>query len=178
MGGGCIVWLVTSEVCIRRPHVKGTHLGPQCLLRSISEMESKDDFTFAKLSDINLPITFRMCETMADLSLSLLSARRSSQLEGTRRPPSHSELLEKPELKFHGIALAPYVFRRSHCVVYKIPRSELSDIYVTCQLVADNKPLTIPFRTAFKAFKNGYMYVYRPKELFILTGLSLAGTSG
>jgi hypothetical protein len=38
--------------------------------------------------------------------------------------------------------------------------SELSDIYVTCQLVADNKPLTIPFRTSFKAFKNGYMYVY------------------
>jgi hypothetical protein len=37
--------------------------------------------------------------------------------------------------------------------------SELSDIYVTCQLVADNKPLTIPFRTSFKAFKNGYMYV-------------------
>jgi hypothetical protein len=24
-------------------------------------MESKDDFTFAKLSDINLPVTFRMC---------------------------------------------------------------------------------------------------------------------
>jgi phosphatidylinositol 3-kinase len=36
-------------------------------------------------------------------------------------------------------------------------RRELSDLYVTCQLVADNKPLTIPFRTAFKAFKNAYM---------------------
>jgi phosphatidylinositol 3-kinase len=35
----------------------------------------------------------------------------SSQLEGTRRPPSHTELLEKPELRSHGIAQAPYVSR-------------------------------------------------------------------
>jgi phosphatidylinositol 3-kinase len=85
----------------------------------------------------------------------------SSQLEGTRRPPSHSELLEKPELKFHGIALAPYVtmLDLAMCSVDDDAHSELSDIYVTCQLVADNKPLTIPFRTSFKAFKNGYMYV-------------------
>ena len=33
---------------------------------------------------------------------------------------------------------------------------KLSDLYVTCQLIADNKPLTIPFRTSFKAFKNNY----------------------
>ena len=35
--------------------------------------------------------------------------------------------------------------------------SGLSDIYVTCQLLADNKPLTIPFRTAYKAFTKEYM---------------------
>ena len=35
----------------------------------------------------------------------------------------------------------------------------LSDLYVTCQLVADNKPLTIPFRTSFKAFTKDYTYV-------------------
>ncbi|KAG9315154.1 putative atypical/PIKK/PI3K protein kinase [Chiua virens] len=29
---------------------------------------------------------------------------------------------------------------------------------VTCQLVADNKPLTIPFRTSFKAFKTNYTW--------------------
>jgi phosphatidylinositol 3-kinase len=34
----------------------------------------------------------------------------------------------------------------------------LSDLYVTCQLVADNKPLTIPFRTSFKAFTKDYTY--------------------
>src|ERR1700677_1266817 len=34
-----------------------------------------------------------------------------------------------------------------------------SDLYVTCQLLADNKPLTIPFRTSYKAFKNSYTSV-------------------
>lgn len=36
---------------------------------------------------------------------------------------------------------------------------EFSDIYVTCQLVADNKPLTITTRTSFKAFKKDYTCV-------------------
>ena len=39
------------------------------------------------------------------------------------------------------------------------PYRTLSDLYVTVQLVADNKPLTIPFRTSFKAFKNNYRLV-------------------
>ncbi|EJD49671.1 phosphatidylinositol 3-kinase [Auricularia subglabra TFB-10046 SS5] len=82
------------------------------------------DFTFAKLSDLKLPVTFRI-----------------SQLEGTRKPRSYTELLEHPELKFAGVQLPT-----------------LSDLYVTVQLVADNKPLTIPYRTAFKAFKNSYTW--------------------
>ncbi|KZW02777.1 hypothetical protein EXIGLDRAFT_759492 [Exidia glandulosa HHB12029] len=80
------------------------------------------DFTFAKLSDLKLPVTFRV-----------------SQMEGTRKPRSYTELLEHPELRFAGVQLPT-----------------LSDLYVTAQLVADNKPLTIPYRTAFKAFKNSY----------------------
>nr|GAT46026.1 atypical/PIKK/PI3K protein kinase [Mycena chlorophos] len=84
----------------------------------------KDDFTFAKLSDIQLPVTFRI-----------------SQLEGIRQQYTFTELLEKPELRFHGVQA-----------------STLADLYVTCQLTADNKPLTIPFRTSFKAFKNNYTW--------------------
>ena len=38
----------------------------------------------------------------------------------------------------------------------------LSDLYVTCQLIADNKPLSIAYRTAFKSFKNNYMYDHNP----------------
>lgn len=88
------------------------------------DKDNRDDFTFAKLSDLKLPVTFRI-----------------SQLEGTRKPRSFTELLEKPELRFHGVQ-----------------SSTLSDLYVTCQLIADNKPLTIPFRTSFKAFKNTYTW--------------------
>ncbi|EGO24626.1 putative atypical/PIKK/PI3K protein kinase [Serpula lacrymans var. lacrymans S7.9] len=88
------------------------------------DKDNRDDFTFAKLSDLKLPVTFRI-----------------SSLEGTRRPRPISELLEKPELRFHGVQ-----------------SSSLSDLYVTCQLVADNKPLTIPFRTSFKAFKTSFIW--------------------
>ncbi|ETW79232.1 hypothetical protein HETIRDRAFT_387555 [Heterobasidion irregulare TC 32-1] len=86
--------------------------------------ENKDDFTFARLSDLKLPVTFRI-----------------SQLEGIRHPKSFTEVIENPELRFRGVQ-----------------SSSLSDLYVTCQLVADNKPLTIPFRTSYKAFKNNYTW--------------------
>ncbi|QRV75171.1 atypical/PIKK/PI3K kinase [Ceratobasidium sp. AG-Ba] len=66
---------------------------------------------------------------------------RISQLEGTRTPRPFTELLEHPELRFAGVQ-----------------QNGLSDIYVSCQIVADNKPLTIPYRTSFKAFKNTYTW--------------------
>ncbi|KAI0730079.1 atypical/PIKK/PI3K protein kinase [Fomitopsis betulina] len=89
------------------------------------DKDNRDDFTFAKLSDLKLPVTFRI-----------------SQLEGTRKPYAFTELLEKPDLRFHGVQQSP----------------ELSDLYVTCQLIADNKPLTIPFRTSYKAFRKDYTW--------------------
>ncbi|KIY42834.1 phosphatidylinositol 3-kinase [Fistulina hepatica ATCC 64428] len=88
------------------------------------DKDSRDDFTFARLSDLAVPVTFRI-----------------SQLEGIRKPRPLTEVLANPELRFHGAQL-----------------STLSDIYVTCQIVADNKPLTIPFRTSFKSFKNSYTW--------------------
>ncbi|KAI0833713.1 atypical/PIKK/PI3K protein kinase [Trametes gibbosa] len=89
------------------------------------DKDNRDDFTFAKLSDLKMPVTFRI-----------------SQLEGTRKPHPFTEVLEKPELRSYGVQQSP----------------GFSDIYVTCQLVADNKPLTIPFRTSFKAFKKDYTW--------------------
>ncbi|EIM86502.1 atypical/PIKK/PI3K protein kinase [Stereum hirsutum FP-91666 SS1] len=86
--------------------------------------DNKDDFTFARLCDLKLPVTFRI-----------------AQLEGTRHPRSFTEIIDDPELRFHGLQ-----------------SQGLSDLYVTCQLVADNKPLTIPFRTSFKAFKSNYTW--------------------
>ncbi|KAI0663723.1 atypical/PIKK/PI3K protein kinase [Cubamyces menziesii] len=89
------------------------------------DKDNRDDFTFAKLSDLKMPVTFRI-----------------SQLEGNRKPHPFTEILEKPELRFHGVQQSP----------------NYSDLYVTCQLIADNKPLTIPFRTSFKAFKKDYTW--------------------
>ncbi|KAF9000637.1 atypical/PIKK/PI3K protein kinase [Cyathus striatus] len=88
------------------------------------DKDHRDDFTFARLSDLKLPVTFRI-----------------SELQGIRKPKSFTELLENPDLRFHGVQ-----------------QSALSDLYVTCQLLADNKPLTIPFRTSYKAFKNSYTW--------------------
>ncbi|KAH7106460.1 phosphatidylinositol 3-kinase [Auriculariales sp. MPI-PUGE-AT-0066] len=93
-------------------------------MAAVDKDQNSKDFTFAKLTDLKLPVTFRI-----------------SQLEGTRKPHSYTELLENPELRFAGVQLPT-----------------LSDLYVTCQLVADNKPLTIPHRTSFKAFKNSYTW--------------------
>lgn len=82
-----------------------------------------------------------------------------SQLEGTRQPRPFSELLEKPELRFHGVQ-QPYVIPVLSSLHTDTGCARgFSDIYVTCQLVADNKPLTIPFRTSFKSFKKEYVYV-------------------
>ncbi|KEP52200.1 atypical/PIKK/PI3K kinase [Rhizoctonia solani 123E] len=88
-----------------------------------------------------------MDKTARDFSFAKLSdldkavTVRISQLEGTRTPRPFSELLERPELRFAGVQ-----------------QSALSDLFVTCQIVADNKPLTVPHRTSFKAFKNTYTW--------------------
>ncbi|KAF8753444.1 PI3 PI4-kinase family [Rhizoctonia solani] len=88
-----------------------------------------------------------MDKTARDFSFAKLSdldksvTVRISQLEGTRTPRPFSELLERPELRFAGVQ-----------------QNTLSDLFVTCQIVADNKPLTVPHRTSFKAFKNSYTW--------------------
>ncbi|KAF8515401.1 atypical/PIKK/PI3K protein kinase [Hysterangium stoloniferum] len=80
--------------------------------------------------------------TFARLSdLKLNATFRISQLEGMRKPRLFTELLDHPELRFAGVQ-----------------SSNLSDLYVTCQLFADNKPLTIPYRTSFKAFRSSYTW--------------------
>ncbi|CAI2174621.1 6179_t:CDS:10, partial [Funneliformis geosporum] len=66
---------------------------------------------------------------------------RISVLEGTRETKPFTTLLEEPSLKFTGLQT-----------------SDFSELYVTCQLYADNKPLTIPIRTSYKTFKNHWLW--------------------
>ncbi|XP_071511408.1 phosphatidylinositol 3-kinase catalytic subunit type 3-like [Diadema antillarum] len=56
-------------------------------------------------------------------------------LEGKRERPSYRELLADPQLRFSGLY-----------------EEKCADLYVTCQVFADGKPLTLPRRTAYKAF--------------------------
>ncbi|XP_041368204.1 phosphatidylinositol 3-kinase catalytic subunit type 3-like [Gigantopelta aegis] len=56
-------------------------------------------------------------------------------LEGLRERPSYKELLEDPILKFSGAY-----------------QDGCSDLYVTCQVFSDARPLALPVSTAYKAF--------------------------
>uniref|UniRef100_A0A3Q3JRV4 Phosphatidylinositol 3-kinase catalytic subunit type 3 n=1 Tax=Monopterus albus TaxID=43700 RepID=A0A3Q3JRV4_MONAL len=56
-------------------------------------------------------------------------------LEGKREQKSYKVLLEDPMLRFSGLY-------QDNC----------SDLYVTCQVFAEGKPLALPVRTSYKAF--------------------------
>jgi len=83
------------------------------------DKDNRDDFTFAKLSDLKVPVTLRMLAIFVE-SVPQNCAQRvedSSQFEGSRVPRTFTELLEKPELRFHGVQ-TPYVLEylsRSLC---------------------------------------------------------------
>lgn len=62
------------------------------------------------------------------------SASRGS-LEGKREQKSYKAVLEDPMLKFSGLY-----------------QDTCSDLYVTCQVFAEGKPLALPVRTSYKAF--------------------------
>uniref|UniRef100_A0A669B0W8 Phosphatidylinositol 3-kinase catalytic subunit type 3 n=1 Tax=Oreochromis niloticus TaxID=8128 RepID=A0A669B0W8_ORENI len=59
----------------------------------------------------------------------------NSSLEGKREQKSYKALLEDPMLRFSGLY-------QENC----------SDLYVTCQVFAEGKPLALPVRTSYKAF--------------------------
>uniref|UniRef100_A0A4W4EJC5 Phosphatidylinositol 3-kinase catalytic subunit type 3 n=1 Tax=Electrophorus electricus TaxID=8005 RepID=A0A4W4EJC5_ELEEL len=56
-------------------------------------------------------------------------------LEGKRGQKSYKALLEDPMLRFSGLY-----------------QESCSDLYVTCQVFAEGKPLALPVRTSYKAF--------------------------
>ncbi|KAE9386016.1 atypical/PIKK/PI3K protein kinase [Gymnopus androsaceus JB14] len=91
------------------------------------DKDHRDDFTFARLSDLKLPVVYR-----------------------TFREP-------RPAISRRSVFVS--IFKNASSIVRNNQGSRtLSDLYVICQLIADNKPLTIPFRTSFKAFKNAYIW--------------------
>jgi len=118
------------------------------------DKDSRDDFTFAKLCDIKLPVTFRMYGGYLIWAYVThwgtdLSSRVSENC--VRLPKSWTTQNSSFVVCNHRLPLLCSSEFSSEWTA-----RSLSDLYVTCQLIADNKPLTIPFRTSFKAFKNSY----------------------
>lgn len=122
------------------------------------DKDNRDDFTFAKLCDIKLPVTFRMCEPFPVLISGWLSKHQQFSAWGCQETALIHRSPGRPraEVPWRPVCVCNYYIPSAVAEGFMTRTRSLSDLYVTCQLVADNKPLTIPFRTSFKAFKNSY----------------------
>ncbi|KAI9850100.1 MAG: Phosphatidylinositol (PI) 3-kinase [Thelocarpon superellum] len=79
---------------------------------------------------VNASLVTRMATKLMQMST------ERGRLEGQRTPVPYSTLLKRPDLRHVGSNL-----------------SLCSDLYVTVQLWADSKPLSVPVQTAYKSFK-------------------------
>ncbi|KAH8594046.1 kinase-like domain-containing protein [Bisporella sp. PMI_857] len=79
------------------------------------------------------PFSFASSEALTKLPVGI----RIVSLEGEQTPVPFSTLIRRPDLRHIGSNLSAH-----------------SDLYVTVQLWADSKPLTVPVQTPYKPFKN------------------------
>ncbi|KAJ4314147.1 Phosphatidylinositol (PI) 3-kinase [Neodidymelliopsis sp. IMI 364377] len=76
------------------------------------------------------------------LDLTELSVHvRIDRLDGNQKQIPYSVLLKRPDLRHRASNINPYF-----------------ELYVTAQIWADSKPLTIPVQTAYKSFKNARIW--------------------
>ncbi|KAF1961720.1 phosphatidylinositol 3-kinase-like protein [Byssothecium circinans] len=66
---------------------------------------------------------------------------RIDRLDGHQRPVPYSVLLKRPDLRHRASNINPH-----------------SELFVTAQIWADSKPLTVPVQTAYKSFKNARVW--------------------
>ncbi|KAF2875219.1 kinase-like domain-containing protein [Massariosphaeria phaeospora] len=66
---------------------------------------------------------------------------RIDRLDGHQKPIPYSVLLERPDLRHRASTTDPH-----------------SELFVTAQIWADSKPLTVPVQTAYKSFKNARIW--------------------
>ena len=84
----------------------------------------RDFYSFVRLSDLNLNLTFRI-----------------SSLQGKLDRLTRTQLLERPEGRHWGAQ-----------------QSSFPDLVVECRLFSDNKPLSVPIKTAYKPFRNNHQW--------------------
>jgi phosphatidylinositol 3-kinase len=77
------------------------------------------------------------------------------RLDGHQKPVPYSVLLKRPDLRHRAsnikLVLPFFLLSNKQLSSSISPHSEL---YVTAQIWADSKPLTVPVQTAYKSFKN------------------------
>ncbi|SNX81777.1 related to phosphatidylinositol 3-kinase [Melanopsichium pennsylvanicum] len=84
----------------------------------------RDFYSFVRLSDLNLNLTFRI-----------------SFLQGKLDRLACTKLLEHPESRHWGAQ-----------------ESQYPDLVVECRLFSENKPLSMPVKTAYKSFRNNHQW--------------------
>ena len=67
------------------------------------DKDNKEDFSFGRSCDLKVPVTFRMSVSALPSDFFCCITRTRSQLEGVRHPRPVTELIDKPELRFHGV---------------------------------------------------------------------------
>ena len=67
------------------------------------DKDNKEDFSFGRSCDLKVPVTFRMSVQLYIWISSVILTQTRSQLEGVRHPRPFTELIDKPELRFHGV---------------------------------------------------------------------------
>ncbi|KAF2144312.1 uncharacterized protein K452DRAFT_267601 [Aplosporella prunicola CBS 121167] len=77
----------------------------------------------------------------SSLDLDLPVHVRINNLDGHQKPIPFSTLLRNPELRHRGSNLSPH-----------------SELFVTAQLWAESKPLTVPVQTSYKVFKTARVW--------------------
>jgi len=115
----------------------------------------------ARMSNSLEIVDFTYCQT-ADLQLQLKV--RITSLEGVTKESGARETLGDSYLRYASASSTEYV--SSSCQTaqngqykeaFTSPR-QLKELYVTCQLWADNKPLAPPTQTSHKSFTTRYIW--------------------
>lgn len=81
-----------------------------------------------------------------------------NRLEGYEKPLPYSTLLKRPDLRHRGSNLRQAAVGATLNNMGLTTRSPNSELYVTVQIFADSKPLTVHAQTPYKHFKNGRVW--------------------
>jgi phosphatidylinositol 3-kinase len=122
------------------------------------DKENKEDFSFGRSCDLKVPVTFRM-SVWFNKVVSLVLTQSQFSARGRASPSTFHRAYRKARTALPRGSISVRPAAAIPPIAADGLFSTLSDLYVTCQLLADNKPLTIPFRTSYKAFKNTYTSV-------------------